>query len=98
MTREHVTISVDGFLTVFGINCTEQDPVTNFRVTNDVIFVTVTANVRGNVTSVDAALDGRFCASGRGYDPCTVETFVCKNLYILFAEKATYLKKVCKRK
>jgi hypothetical protein len=28
--------------TVFGMDSTEQDPVTNFRVTKDVIFVTVT--------------------------------------------------------
>jgi hypothetical protein len=45
MTREHVRkyvmISVDGSYTVFGMDCTE-DPVSNFRVTNDVIVVTVT--------------------------------------------------------
>jgi hypothetical protein len=40
--------------TVFGMDCTEQDPMTNFRVTNGVIFVTVTGvSGRGNVTSVE---------------------------------------------
>jgi hypothetical protein len=43
--------------TVFGMDCTVQDPVTNFREANDVILDTVTGNVRENVTSVDAALD-----------------------------------------
>jgi hypothetical protein len=33
--------------TVFGMDCTEQDPVSNFRVTNDVIFVTVTGQCSG---------------------------------------------------
>jgi hypothetical protein len=28
--------------TVFGLDSTEQNPVTNFRITNDVIVVTVT--------------------------------------------------------
>jgi hypothetical protein len=37
MSGPGFTLSVNGFL---GIDCTEQGPVTNFRVTNDVIFVT----------------------------------------------------------
>jgi hypothetical protein len=41
---------------MLGMDCTEQDPVTNFRITNDVIFVLrLRAYVRGNVTSVAAA-------------------------------------------
>jgi hypothetical protein len=40
--REHVTLIVGGFYTAFGMDYTDQDLVTNLRVTNNVIFVTVT--------------------------------------------------------
>jgi uncharacterized protein (DUF2267 family) len=39
--RVHITLSVDDFLYRVRNGCTQQDPVKIFRVTNDVIFITV---------------------------------------------------------